>query len=146
MEEIPERARLSGGIAADGPYWDGLAEGKFLLPRCAACKTWIWPANHRCAGCGSWEMEWIDLKPEGTVYSWTRSWISSDTIPERAADVPYVVVLAEIPAADNARVFGVLAGGDSGLAIDAPVRGIIDPPSAKTKGYATIRWQIIEND
>lgn len=87
-------------------------------------------------------MEWPDVSPRGTIYAWTRSHIASDRIPERAVDVPYVVVLAELPHAGNARVWGVLKGPENGLKIDARVRGEIDPPSTKTKGYSAIRWII----
>lgn len=127
---------------ADGAFWDGLEEGALRVCRCAACKGWIWPAHFRCAACGGYEMEWPDVALGGTIYAWTRSHIASDRIPERAADTPYVVVLAELPQAGNARVWGVLKGPEDGLRIDAKVRGEIDPPSAKTKGYATIRWVI----
>ena len=37
----------------DAPYWDGLAAGKLLLPRCCGCRAWRWPADHRCGGCGT---------------------------------------------------------------------------------------------
>ena len=76
----------------------------------------------------------------GTVYAWTRCWYTFDRTTERAPDLPYVVVLTEIPAADGARVIGVLRGAEQQLRIGAPVRGYIDAPSAKTKGYAAIRW------
>lgn len=127
---------------ADGQFWDGLDEGKLRICRCDGCKSWIWPAHYRCARCGGYDMEWPEVAARGTIYAWTRSHIASDRIPERAPDVPYVVVLAELPHAGNARVWGVLKGSQSGLQIGARVRGEIDPPSAKTKGYSAIRWLI----
>ncbi len=134
--------RIAGGIGADDGYWAGLEEGEFRLPRCPDCRTWRWPAHFRCAECGSWEQGWVAVEPTGTVYSWTRTHYAFDRTKERAEDVPYVVVLAEIPAAGGARVMGTLAGTEKGLRIGAPVVGTIDPPSAKTKGYAAIRWTL----
>lgn len=134
--------RIIGGIGADDKYWEGLEEGEFRLCRCAECKQWMWPAHWRCGKCGSWEQEWVALEPVGTVFSWTRTWYSFDRVRERAEDVPYVVILAEMPAAGGARVIGVLKGSEEGLRIGAPVRGSIDPPSEKSKGYAAIRWSI----
>jgi uncharacterized OB-fold protein len=134
--------RVPGGIAADDRYWEGLEEGRFLLPRCPGCQRWIWPAHWRCGECGSWEIGWEDVEPVGTVYAWTRTWYSFDRIKERADQIPYVVVLAEIPAAGGTRVLGVLKGDESGLRIGAPVAGEIDPPAPAAKGYATIRWKI----
>jgi uncharacterized OB-fold protein len=134
--------RVTGGIGADDRYWEALEEGVFELPRCADCKRWMWPAHYRCGQCGSWQLLWEPVDPVGTVYAWTRCWYTFDRTTERAPDVPYVVVLAEIPAAGDARVTGVLRGAEDRLRIGAPVRGHIAAPSAKTKGYATIRWEL----
>lgn len=137
-----EQNRILGGVAADDGYWAALEDDEFRLPRCADCATWRWPAHWRCGHCGCWEQEWAPVEPVGAVYSWTRTWYAFDRTAERAGDVPYVVVLAQIPAAGGARVLGTLAGGADGLRIGAPVRGLIDPPSAKTKGHAAIRWSL----
>jgi len=134
--------RITGGIGADDRYWEALEEGIFELPRCADCKRWMWPAHFRCGQCGCWQVLWEPVDPVGTVYAWTRCWYTFDRTTERAPEVPYVVVLAEIPAADGARVIGVLRGPEEQLRIGAPVRGHIDAPSAKTKGYAAIRWEL----
>lgn len=134
--------RIAGGVGADDRYWEALEDGEFRLPRCSGCGRWSWPADWRCGVCGSWEMDWVEVEPEGTVYSWTRSHYAFDRTRERAAEVPYVVVLAEIPAAGSVRVLGALAGDERGLRIGAPVRGRIEPPSEMTKGYAAIRWEL----
>jgi uncharacterized OB-fold protein len=132
--------RISGGVEADDRYWQGLEEGRFLLPGCAGCDTWIWPAHWRCGECGAWDVKWTEVQPHGTVYAWSRTWYAFDRVMERAAQVPYVVVLAEIPHAGNSRVLGVLKGPEEGLKIGAPVHGVIDPPAPESKGYAAIRW------
>ena len=137
-----ERVPILGGVAADQGYWEALEAGEFRMPRCPDCRTWRWPAHYRCGHCGGWEQEWIEVEPVGRVYSWTRSHYAFDRTQERSEDVPYVVVLAEIPAAGGARVLGVLAGSEDGLAVGAPVTGRIDPPSAKSKGYPAIRWAL----
>jgi uncharacterized OB-fold protein len=135
--------RISGGIGADDRFWESLEEGRFRLPRCADCKRWMWPAHYRCGFCGSWEQLWEEVEPAGAVYSWTRSWYAFDRTRERAEDVPYVVVVAELPEAGGARVAGVLDGPEDGLRVGRPVRGHIDPPSAKSLGYAAVRWSLV---
>jgi uncharacterized OB-fold protein len=141
LDEDGSRAStIRGGIGADERYWEALEEGRFVLPRCSGCQRWMWPAHFRCGVCGSWDVDWQDVEPVGSVYSFTRTWYSFDRVRERADQVPYVVVLAEIPAAGNSRVLGVLKGDETGLASGAAVHGEIDPPSLLTKGYATIRW------
>ena len=137
-----EKHRIIGGIGADDEYWRGLERGEFRLSQCAKCGKWTWPAHFRCGNCGSWEMNWVALAAEGRVYSWTRSWYVFDRIRERAADVPYVTILAEIPAADCIRVMGVMKGDETGLRVGAAVVGTIDPPMEKTKYYPSIRWAL----
>lgn len=142
MEYSFHRHRITGGIGADDRYWESLEEGEFRLPRCADCARWMWPAHFRCGLCGCWDQLWEPVEMSGTVYSWTRSHYAFDRTRERAEDTPYVVVVAALPGADGARVVGVLAGPDDGVHVGAPVRGHIDPPSEKSKGYAAVRWTV----
>lgn len=142
MSAVPEQ-QITGGIAADHEYWEALGRDEFRLCRCADCQEWMWPAHFRCGHCGSWEQEWVEVPAEGTVYSWTRTWYAFDRTKERAKDLPYVVILAEIPHAGNSRVLGVLKGDDSTIQIGARVVGSIDPPSEKSKGYPAIRWSLV---
>ncbi|GAA4711210.1 hypothetical protein GCM10023215_61750 [Pseudonocardia yuanmonensis] len=135
--------RITGGIGADDRFWESLEEGEFRLPRCADCKRWMWPAHFRCGQCGSWEQLWEPVEMSGRIYSWTRAHYAFDRTKERTEDLPYVVVVAEVPAADGARVVGVLAGPDEGVHVGAEVRGHIDPPSEKAKGYPAVRWSVV---
>lgn len=137
---------IAGGINADQEYWEYLGRGEFRLSRCASCATWIWPAHFRCGKCGSWDIEWAPLEARGVVYSWTRTWYSFDRTAERAEDIPYVTVLAEVNGAGGARVLGVLEGDESQLTIGARVRGVIKPPSAKSKGYPSVCWVLDGED
>lgn len=137
-----EQHRIFGGISADEEYWKGLEDGEFRIPRCAGCGLWTWPAHFRCGECGSWDFNWQAVEPVGRVFSWTKTWMSFETVKERASQVPYVTVLAEIPHAGKARVLGVLKGSEEGLKVGAPVRGTIEPPSEVTLGHAAIRWSL----
>jgi uncharacterized OB-fold protein len=134
--------RIVGGIGADDGFWESLEDGTLKLCRCASCDAWLWPAVPRCADCGSWEQAWVEVAPTGTVYSWTRSHYAFDRTGQRADDVPYVVVLAELPQAGHARVLGVLEGREKGLRIGAPVTATIDPPTSRTLGYPALRWSL----
>lgn len=135
-------ARIRGGIGADGPYWDALEEGAFRISRCGGCREWLWPAHFRCGQCGSWDIDWEDVEPTGTIYTWTRNHLVSDVLKERRGDLPYVTLLVELPQAGGARIPGVLVGDESGLRIGAPVRGEIRPPEERSRGYATMVWRI----
>ncbi|MEQ3549922.1 OB-fold domain-containing protein [Pseudonocardia nematodicida] len=134
--------RITGGIGADDGFWESLEDGGFRLPRCADCAEWMWPAHHRCAVCGCWEQRWEPTPMDGRVYSWTRVHTAVDRAREGAPDLPYVVIVAELPAAAGARVLGRLAGPDQGVRVGARVNGHIDPPSPRTRGYAVVRWSV----
>ena len=69
--EAPPRIVSAG---ADQPYWDGLAQGRLVMPHCAGCGHWHWPAVWRCGECGSWDQVWAPLDPAGAIYTWTRTW------------------------------------------------------------------------
>ena len=135
-----EEHKISGGIDADDEFWRGLERGEFLLPRCAGCGAWTWPAHFRCGKCGSWEFAWTSIEPKGTLFAWTRAWYPF--VQARAEQIPYVTIMAEIDGSDGARVMGVLKGSEDGLEIGARVRGEIDPPTPEARGYPAIRWVI----
>ncbi|NLR72989.1 DNA-binding protein [Novosphingobium sp. ERN07] len=137
-----EQHKIVGAIEADDPFWRSLEDGVLALPRCAGCHGWTWPAHHRCGQCGSWQFDWVPVKPEGYVFSYTRTRYAFDRVLERKDDVPYVTLVVELPEAGNVRLMGVLKGDETGLAIGARVRGSIDSPSAKTKFYPALRWEI----
>ena len=110
--------RLDG---ADAPYWQGLEQGRLLLPRCAHCARWLWPAGHRCAACGGIGMVWEERPLRATVYSWTRTWHRFGHTEN--LDLPYVSVVAAVadcgvrlmsrmddPTPDNPRIGEALVG------------------------------------
>ena len=85
---------------------------------------------------------WTDVAPQGTLYSWTRTHYVTAAIKERALDLPFVVVLVELPGAGGIRIDGVLAGSEEGLRIGALVYGVIAPASEKSKGYTSMTWAL----
>ena len=52
-------------------FWNGLAEGRFLGTRCAACSRASFPPKPFCPHCWTERIEWVPLAPRGTVYSST---------------------------------------------------------------------------
>ncbi len=59
-----------GGDTADLPFWEGCAQGQFLLHRCALCERHYWPAS-RCVDHGDQAMAWVPGSGKGTVHVWT---------------------------------------------------------------------------
>ena len=59
-------------ITADTrPYWDGLADKRLMLQRCADCGRLRHYPRPVCDACWSMQVEWVQASCEGTVYSWT---------------------------------------------------------------------------
>jgi uncharacterized OB-fold protein len=134
-----DQAQHLATTGLDAEYWDGLTAGVVRLPVCGACDRWIWPAQPRCPSCLRAEVEWRDVAPDGIVHSWTRTWYPF--VPERADDLPYVVLLVALPDAGSVRLLGVYAGpSDDDITVGERVTGVIAGRSPKTFGLPSLTW------
>jgi uncharacterized OB-fold protein len=124
----------------DRPHWEGLRSGEVRVQRCARCGHWIWAPQPICPRCHSFALTWPAVEPNGTVYSWTRTW--QPFTPELSGHLPFVVVLAEMLAAGGRRLLGVLRDGDgANVRIGQPVRGEIDP-APSPGAWPVLRWRL----
>ena len=134
---------VTGQPGAEGPYWDGLAAGRLVLPRCAGCGTWHWPAVWRCGACGSWDHAWHEQPLAGSVYSWTRT--HHRFAGTEGIDLPFVTLLVGLDAVP-VRLQGLLEGGDTGveggLAIGAKVTGRTATTRYGADAIPSIRWTL----
>lgn len=80
--------------SADAPYWDGLAAGQLMLPRCVGCDKWMWPAGRRCGACGTVGIDWVERPMRAKVFAWTRTWHRFGGT--EAFDLPFTSIVAEI--------------------------------------------------
>jgi uncharacterized OB-fold protein len=53
------------------PFFDGAAQGKFMLPRCNACGRTHWYPRAVCPHCFSQDLRWIEASGKGTIYSFS---------------------------------------------------------------------------
>ena len=51
------------------PYWDGLKEGKLMLPRCGACKQAFFYPRVVCPKCHSRDISWVQATGRGTLHA-----------------------------------------------------------------------------
>lgn len=72
-------------------YWDGVAEHRLLIQRCASCGTLRMPALPMCGRCQSLEWDVQEAGGGGTVVTWIVSKHPSDPEAE-----PRTVVLVEL--------------------------------------------------
>lgn len=61
-----------GRVSPDNrEHFEGLEEGRLLVPRCDGCGAVFWYPRHFCPACGSREVTWLEASGRGTVYSFS---------------------------------------------------------------------------
>lgn len=135
--------RIASGSAepADSPYWRALADGKLIIQHCQGCGLWLWPAAFRCGSCGTWEPEWTEVPFEGEIYSWTKTWHRFGGT--EGLDLPYVSVLASLPAAGGTRLLGLYAGGEDELRVGRPLAGSVEQRQIGGRLLSSIKWSAV---
>jgi uncharacterized protein len=73
-------------------FWDGVAEHRLLIQRCAGCGALRLPWLPGCAACGSPQWDTVEASGAGTVYSY----VVMHHPPFPAFDPPYAVGLIEL--------------------------------------------------
>ena len=72
-------------------FWQGVAEDKLLIARCASCSKLQHPPSPMCPVCGSTEWGAVEASGRGTVHSWIVS-----HHPTRPDDDPRIVALVDL--------------------------------------------------
>jgi len=88
------------------PFWDGALEGRFRIQRCKACAAFHFPAVETCAGCLGCDLEWVDAKGSGQIYSFVV--MHQIYHPYFADRVPYAVV--DVKLDEGPHVTAAMAG------------------------------------
>jgi uncharacterized OB-fold protein len=123
---------------ADAPYWNGLAEGRLMLPRCGDCGDWLWPAVSRCGACGSERVEWAGRAMRGTIFSWTRTWHRFGFT--ESLDLPFVSIVAAVDDC-GIRLLGRLDDPDQiDPVIGEAITGRIGATRVEGRDIPTIIW------
>lgn len=104
--------RTCAASDTSAPYWDGLAAGKLMLPRCGACDSVFFFPRMWCPSCWSSDIHWIEATGRGAIY--TRCMVNVPFDGRPAEEVPYAVALVDLE--EGVRVPGRLHPAD----MDAP--------------------------
>ena len=125
----------------DAPFWSALRQEQLLLQRCGTCQRWQWGPEWICHGCHSFDMGYQAVEPVGQIFSFERVW---HPVHRALVDQgPYIVVLVELPAADNVRLVGNLLGDPrQSVPIGASVSGIFEHHSEADPPYTLLQWQL----
>ena len=121
MSPLPTRAPVR--THETGPFWDGCAAGRLVLPRCTRCNELIWYPRRFCPFCGSTAVEWVEVSGRGTIYSFTI--MRQGSGPFRGV-VPYVLAYVELTEGPRLLTNIVDADPDS-LEVGQPVTVVFEP-------------------
>lgn len=123
---------------ADAPYWNGLTEGRLVLPQCA-CGDWLWPAVSQCGTCGSADIQWREQAMRGTIFSWTRTWHRFGFTEN--IDLPFISIVASVEGC-GIRLLGRLDDPDQiDPVIGENVSGRIGATRVGERDIPTIIWR-----
>ena len=139
-EGLPIPTPETDGLSA--PYWNGLKEGVLTIQRCTSCGGWQWGPEWICHRCLSFDMGWEKVEPRGRIFSWERVW--HPVHPALKGHGPYIVVLVELPHAENVRLIGNLVGEpQQTVTIGAEVEGVFEHhPNASTP-HTLLQWRTV---
>jgi len=127
------------------PYWEGTRQGKLIIRQCGACQTWQWGPEWICHKCHSQDMRWVEVAPEGRIYSWERPW--HPVHPLLKGRTPYIVVLVELPHAGGVRMVGNLLGDpEQEVRIGAAVEAVFEPHDDANPPYTLVQWRYREGN
>ncbi len=135
---LPKPVPAPDGL--DAPFWQGLQDERLMIQRCSSCQRFQWGPEWLCHRCHSFELSFEQVEPLGVIYSHERVW--HPVHPALKDQGPYIVVLIELPHADNVRIVGNLLGDpEQTISIGAKVRPVfehhLDEPA-----FTLLQWEI----
>lgn len=104
------------------PFWDALAEGRLVLPRCDNGGHVVWYPRQFCPVCHTMGVSWFEASGKGAIYSFT---VVRQAHGEWKPFVPYVIAYVELD--EGPRVLTNIIDCDpETVAIGDPVELLVD--------------------
>jgi uncharacterized protein len=76
------------------PYWDGLREGKLMLPKCGDCGHAFFFPRIICPKCHSRNVGWIQASGKGKLYSFEIAYRALN--PAFKVEPPFILAMIEL--------------------------------------------------
>ena len=130
---LPAPEPMNDGL--DVPFWEALNHGVLRLQRCVPCDAFQWGPEWICHRCLGEDLEWAEVEPAGTIYSWERVW--HPVTPALADAVPYIAVLVEVDGTGVRMVGNLLGPKDQDVQIGSRVDGVFE----RHDGYQLLQWR-----
>ena len=129
--------------ALDEPFWLGLRNDVLNLQRCRGCGKFQWGPEWLCHRCHSFDLGFEEVAATGLIYSYERVW--HPVHPALKDQGAYLIVLIELPQADNVRVVGNLLGDPrQNVDIGAAVSGVFEHHAGADShaGFTLLQWAL----
>ena len=76
------------------PYWDGLKEGKLMMPKCDDCGHTFFYPRIACPSCHSRNVGWVQASGKGKLFSFEIAHRSLN--PAFKIEAPYILAMIEL--------------------------------------------------
>ncbi len=124
----------------DEPFWTALRAHQLKLQRCNGCDRWQWGPEWICHRCLGDELRFELTEPVGVIYSYERVW--HPVHPALKEQGPYLVVLVELPQADNVRLVGNLLGDPQQVVkIGSAVEAVFEDHNDADPPFTLLQWR-----
>ena len=88
------------------PFWSAAKQRKLVMQKCSRCGTLNFYPKPWCVECGNRGLDWIEVKPYGSVYSLTVAYAVMMNYPDWKEDLPVIMCIIDLD--DGARMYGQL--------------------------------------
>ena len=112
-------------------------EHRLVVRSCDDCSATLHLPKSYCHHCGSWNIGWRDIRPAGSLYSWTVVWHSI----HEAFPAPCTVVLVALDDEPEVRFVGYLPGAPE-LEAGMPMRAWFEDVEP---GVTIPQWAPVES-
>ena len=125
----------------DAPFWEGTRAHELRVQRCSTCNIHQWGPEWMCHACHSLALDWVTVDPVGRIYSWQRP---HHPVHRALSDRgPYIIVLVELPHADDIRMVGNLLGDPlQEIEIGAPVSVVFEDHDDGAPDFTLVQWEV----
>lgn len=106
MEQSPQGKPLPHITDLTRPFWSAAKEGRLVMQKCAHCATINFFPKPWCVECGHRGLEWVEVRPQGTVYSYTVARAVMMNLPGWKDELPVVQCIIDLD--DGGRMYGQL--------------------------------------
>ena len=136
-EGLPTPKPQRSGL--DTEYWEATKRHELVVQSCKSCGAVQWGPEWICHKCHSAEMGWRKVSGRGRLFSWTRSW--NPVHPALREACPYIVVVVQLPDADNVRMVGNLLGDPL---VDPPFDAEVEAVFEDHPDATLVQWKLTQ--